>query len=73
MKIYKSDEARLKLRDILDDTIAGQESVIERYNKPVAVVVPYAVWQSIKGESFNDSARVPTNERSGMDSAESMG
>lgn len=48
IKTYKSDEARLKMRDILDDVTAGRESVIERYNKPVAVVVPHALWQSIK-------------------------
>ena len=50
IKTYKSDEARLKMRDILDDVTAGRESVIERYNKPVAVVVPHALWQSIKRE-----------------------
>jgi prevent-host-death family protein len=42
-----SDEARLKLRDILDDVQAGStEVVIERYNKPTAVVVNYAQWQA---------------------------
>ena len=46
-KTVGSDEARLKLRDILDDVQAGTtEVVIERYNKPTAVVVNYAQWQA---------------------------
>jgi prevent-host-death family protein len=48
LKTYGSEEARLKLRDILDDVGSGQESVIERYNKPVAVVVGYRQWQALK-------------------------
>jgi prevent-host-death family protein len=44
----KADEARVKLRDILDATIAGDEVVIERYNKPTAVVVNYGQWQAWK-------------------------
>ena len=46
-KIIGSDEARLKLRDILDDVQTGAtEVVIERYHKPTAVVVNYAQWQA---------------------------
>ncbi len=48
LKTYGSEEARLKLRDILDDVNVGQESVIERYSKPVAVVVGYRQWQAFK-------------------------
>lgn len=48
-KTIGSDEARLKLRDILDDVQAGTtEVVIERYSKPTAVVVNYAQWQAWK-------------------------
>jgi prevent-host-death family protein len=48
-KTFKSDEARLKLRDILDDVFRGDtEVVIERYNKPTAVVVNYDQWQALK-------------------------
>jgi prevent-host-death family protein len=44
-----SDEARLKLRDILDDVQAGTaEVVIERHGKPAGVVVNYAQWQAWK-------------------------
>jgi len=46
-KVIGSDEARLKLRDILDDVQTGAtEVVIERYHKPTAVVVNYAQWQA---------------------------
>ncbi len=49
IKTFKSDEARLKLRDILDDVFRGDtEVVIERYNKPTAVVVNYEQWQALK-------------------------
>ncbi len=48
IKTYGSEEARLKLRDILDVVNVGQESVIERYSKPVAVVVGYRQWQAFK-------------------------
>jgi prevent-host-death family protein len=43
----RSEEARLKWRDTLDHAYQGGEVVIERYNKPAAVVVGYAQWQAI--------------------------
>lgn len=48
MMIVKSDEARIRMRDILDETVAGHEVLIQRYDKPVAVVVPYETWKAIK-------------------------
>ncbi len=54
-KTFKSDEARLKLRDILDDVYRGDtEVVIERYNKPTAVVVNYDQWQAIKRQQQSE-------------------
>jgi prevent-host-death family protein len=45
-KTYKSEEARLKLRDILDEVMTGAgDVVIERYNKPTAVVISYTQYQ----------------------------
>ena len=47
IKTYKSEDARLKLRDILDDVMTGRaESIIERHGKPTAVVISYAQWQA---------------------------
>jgi antitoxin (DNA-binding transcriptional repressor) of toxin-antitoxin stability system len=76
IKTYKSDEARLKMRDILDDVTAGRESVIERYNKPVAVVVPHALWQSIKRKRKAEldaiSKRMDEGEYYTMEQVEAM-
>lgn len=43
LKTFKRDEARSKLRDILDEVTAGREVMIERYNQPVGVVVPHTL------------------------------
>ncbi len=76
IKTYKSDEARLKMRDILDDVTAGRESVIERYNKPIAVVVPHALWQSIKRKRKADldaiSKRMDAGEYYTLEQAEAL-
>jgi hypothetical protein len=48
VKTMGSDQARLKMRDILDDVIGGAEVVIERYDKPTAVVIGYTQWQTWK-------------------------
>lgn len=41
----KSEEARNSWRNMLDHAHTGGEVVIERYDKPMAVVVNYAQWQ----------------------------
>lgn len=45
IKTVTSEDVRLNLRDVLDDAVAGNEVVIERYRKPTAVVVNYDQWQ----------------------------
>lgn len=40
-RIYSSDEARSRWRDVLDAALAGDDVVIERYGKPAAAVIPY--------------------------------
>ncbi|MCP4426355.1 MAG: type II toxin-antitoxin system prevent-host-death family antitoxin [Chloroflexi bacterium] len=37
-----SDQARAKWRELLDTAVSGDHTIIERYGKPVAVLVPYA-------------------------------
>lgn len=66
IKTYGSEEARLKLRDILDDVNSGQESVIERYNKPVAVVVGYRQWQALKRLRAEQLAQSRAEARAGQ-------
>ncbi len=46
---FASDDARKRWRDLLDMAYADNaEVVIERYNKPVAVLVNYDQYQMIK-------------------------
>ncbi|MCE7985543.1 MAG: type II toxin-antitoxin system Phd/YefM family antitoxin [Caldilinea sp. CFX5] len=58
VKTIKSEEARSKMRDILDDVTAGREVVIERYNKPVGVIIPHALWQRFKKLQREEIARI---------------
>ncbi|MDQ3247911.1 MAG: type II toxin-antitoxin system Phd/YefM family antitoxin [Chloroflexota bacterium] len=47
VRTISSEEARNNFRDILDDAIASNEVIIERYSKPVAVVVNYDRWNMV--------------------------
>lgn len=40
-KTISSDQARVKWRELLDTAVSGNHVIIERYGKPVAVLVPY--------------------------------
>jgi prevent-host-death family protein len=48
MQTLDSNEARLHWRELLDRTIAGEATVITRYRKPVAVVLPFADYEDYK-------------------------
>ena len=48
IKTFKSTDARIQFREILDELTAGREAVIEHYNRPVGVVVPFLQWQAWK-------------------------
>ncbi len=48
VRTIATDDLRLNLRDILDEVNTGAEVVVERYRKPMAVVVNYAQWQAWK-------------------------
>lgn len=43
--VISSDQARANWRQVLDTAVAGQQVIIERYGKPVAVLVPYAEYE----------------------------
>jgi prevent-host-death family protein len=49
-QIMKSDEARLKWRDLIDRALSGADTVIERYNKPAAVVIPFEDYAALQEE-----------------------
>jgi prevent-host-death family protein len=40
-KVISSDQARAKWREVLDTAMSGEDVIIERYGKPVAVIIPY--------------------------------
>lgn len=51
VKTYGAEEVRIKMRDVLDDVLAGEaEAIIERNGKPTAVVISYKRWQQIEQE-----------------------
>jgi prevent-host-death family protein len=49
----KSDEARQSWRDMLDLAARGGSVVVERYNKPVAVMISYEAWLAVQ-ETLED-------------------
>jgi antitoxin (DNA-binding transcriptional repressor) of toxin-antitoxin stability system len=67
VRTVKSDEARTLLRDLLDDVTAGREVVIERYNKPVGVLIPHTQWQRWKKAQREEIARIRAEMDAGHD------
>lgn len=47
-KVMSSDEVRTCWRDVVDNVMAGGTVLVERYNKPVAVVIPYADFVALR-------------------------
>ena len=47
--IIDSNRARIRWREVLDAARAGEDSVIEHYGKPTAVVLPFADWEALAG------------------------
>jgi PHD/YefM family antitoxin component YafN of YafNO toxin-antitoxin module len=46
-QVMKSDEARLKWRDVIETALVGGDTIIERYNRPTAVVIPFDDYEAI--------------------------
>jgi prevent-host-death family protein len=65
IRTVKSDEARTFFRDLLDDVTAGREVVIERYNKPVGVLIPHTQWQRLKKLQREEIARIRAEMETG--------
>ena len=63
--VMKSAEVRDKWRDILDSVHVGQEIVIERYNKPAAVVINFDKWRILKQRYFAELDRISQEMREG--------
>jgi prevent-host-death family protein len=49
-KVMKSDAVRMSWRDVLDDVADGDDILVERYNKPVAVVIAYEDYVALQDE-----------------------
>ena len=45
-----SDDARLKWRDTVDTAFRGTPVIIERYSKPVAVLVGHDEWLALRAQ-----------------------
>jgi prevent-host-death family protein len=53
VRTVDSNRARIHWREVLDAARAGEDSVIEHYGKPTAVVLPYADWEALQ-EALDD-------------------
>ena len=65
-KNIPAEEARNHLRTLLDEVVAGREVVIERYSKPVGVLVPHAQWQAWKRQRRERIQRIRQEMDAGM-------
>jgi len=50
VRTVDSNRARIHWREVLDAARAGDDSVIEHYGKPTAVVMPFADWEALQEE-----------------------
>jgi len=61
-----SGQARKEWRNLLDQTYAkGGEVVIERYSKPIAVLVNYEQWQVLKRQRLELLDRLSAEAKAG--------
>ncbi len=61
-----TDQARLNWRDTIDKAYAeGTEVVLQRYNKPVVVMVNYDLWQMFKQQRFELLKRLSQEVKDG--------
>lgn len=50
VQIFDSRSARTKWRNIMDAAQVGAETVIERYGRPTAVVLPFMDYEALQEE-----------------------
>jgi PHD/YefM family antitoxin component YafN of YafNO toxin-antitoxin module len=72
-QIMKSDEARVKWRDVLESAMFGNDTVIERYNRPTAVVIPFDDYTAILEalEDYRAGQRAEAAHQEWLDDPES--
>lgn len=64
VQILGSREARDQWREVLDAAILGKATVVERYGKPVAAVVPVEVLEELKsnGEAIDTEGHLSSED-----------
>ena len=67
---FKSDEARNRWRDMMDIALTGGRVIVERYNKPQAILIGYeqmnAIVQRLQElEAWAEAQRINQNIESG--------
>ena len=50
VSVLDSNQARAQWREVLDAALAGVETIVERYGKPTAAVIPYADYEALLDE-----------------------
>ena len=65
---YSSEDARRQWGDLLIDTVRGKTSIITRYGKPFAAVVPFEQWAQMT--STDQSSAQQTDQQTDQRSAQ---
>lgn len=52
-----ADQVRVKWGDVITATLRGESTIVERYGKPVSVVVPFEQWQRIQNAHIEELKR----------------
>lgn len=68
---FKSDEARNRWRDMMDTAMTGGQVVVERYNKPQAVLLGYQQFADLMQrihelEAWQEAQRIKQNIETGQ-------
>ena len=48
VKSFPAEDVRRGLSDMINDALAGHEIIIERYRKPLAVIIGHEEWVELK-------------------------
>jgi antitoxin (DNA-binding transcriptional repressor) of toxin-antitoxin stability system len=50
IRVMRSDDVRTGWRGVMDEVMTGSTVTVERYNKPVAAVIPYEAYLAVQRE-----------------------
>ncbi|MBV7326680.1 type II toxin-antitoxin system Phd/YefM family antitoxin [Chloroflexi bacterium TSY] len=66
VQTFKSEVVRQNWRDKLDDVFRGAAIIIERYTKPIAVLISYDEYRRLKGAEIQELNRISTEMDDGQ-------